>query len=199
MVNVSDQMTLEALTRSGLTPHFMTERYQLDISQYAEFNDYICMLKPDARRELLRQYRRLSESTAIMSWESGRLQDVDEVVGLIRETAARYDAEFYYPEQETRQFLAHMADAIKILSIRREGERVGALICFPDHPRFHVWAAGMRYDKTRFSPYAISISEAVRYAIAHRYAVVEGGRGNARIKGRQGFVPVRLYACLSKT
>ncbi len=83
--------------------------------------------------------------------------------------------------------------------MRYEGERVGALVCFLDPPKLHVWAAGMRYDRTAFSPYAIALAETIRFAIATRVQMIEGGRGNGRIKAKQGFVPLRLYACLQQT
>jgi predicted N-acyltransferase len=73
------------------------------------------------------------------------------------------------------------------------------VVCFFEPPRFHIWAAGMRYDRTAFSPYAIGMAEAIRYAIEHRFSLIEGGRGNGRIKKKQGFVPRRLHACLRKT
>jgi hypothetical protein len=199
LVNVSDTATLEAMTAAGATPRYMVDRYVMDIAGIAGFDDYVARLHPDARRELARQYRRFRESGAALAIESPPFDGIEEVVTLCRRTAARYDAEFYYPAEETAYFLANLGAALRLVSIRQKGERVGVLICFYDPPRFHIWAAGMRYDGLAFSPYAISIAEAIRYAIEERMDLIEGGRGNGRVKLKQGFVPRRLHGGLMRT
>ena len=199
LVNVSDEVTREAMAAAGATPQYMVDRYVMDIASVTGFDDYVARLHPDARRELARQYRRFRESGTTLAVESPPFDNIEEVVTLCRRTAARYDAEFYYPAEETAYFLATMGDALRLISIRARGERVGVLICFHDRPRFHIWAAGMQYDGLAFSPYAISIAEAIRFAIDQEMDLIEGGRGNGRIKLKQGFVPRRLYGCLMRT
>jgi Acetyltransferase (GNAT) domain len=199
LVNVSDGPTLEAMAAVGATPRYMVDRYVMDIAGVSSFDDYVAQLHPDARRELARQYRRFRESGAALAIEGPPFDDVEEVVTLCRRTAARYDAEFYYPAEETLYFLANMGEALRLISIRTKGERVGVLICFYDRPRFHIWAAGMRYDGLSFSPYMMSVAEAIRFAIDEGMDLIEGGRGNGRIKLKQGFVPRRLHGCLMRT
>jgi len=199
LVNVADGRTLEAMVSAGVTPRPMVDRYVMDLTSFASFDDYIGALHPDSRRELRRQFRRYQDSTAELAVEKSPFQDLDEVVRLCRRTAARYDAAFYYPEDETRTLLTNLGDVVRLVSVRIGGERIGVLVCFLDPPRLHVWAAGMRYDKTAFSPYAIGMAEAIRFAITHSIRMLEGGRGNGRIKKKQGFVPLQLYACLQRS
>jgi hypothetical protein len=196
-VNVSDPLTLDIMEQAGIAPHYMTDRHIMGIGNYRAFEDYVAALQPDARRELRRQYKHYAASPAELAIEQPPFDNLDEVARLCRNTAARYDAEFYYPDGPLQFLLANLG-ATRLISIRIGGERIGVLICFFDPPRFHIWAAGMRYDRSRFSPYAVAMAEAIKYAIASRLTVIEGGRGNARIKKKQGFVPLKLYACLQR-
>jgi hypothetical protein len=198
LVNVADGRTLNAMVEAGVRPHYMTDRYVLDLTAHSGFEDYIAALEPDSRRELKRQFRRYEQSGAELSVEAMPIRDLDEAVLLCRQTAARYDFAFYYPEMETRLLLDAMGDSLRLVSVRSGGERVGVLVCFLDPPRLHVWAGGMRYDRTTFSPYALAFAEAIRFAFAENIEVVEGGRSNGRVKRRNGFVPVQLYACLQR-
>ncbi|MDP9104378.1 MAG: GNAT family N-acetyltransferase [Candidatus Eremiobacteraeota bacterium] len=195
LVNVADPLTLQAMDAAGIAPRHMVDRYVMDIGSYARFDDYLAALRPDARRELSRQYRHYEASAAELAIERHPFDDVGEIVRLCRATAARYDAEFYYPDEPLRLLLAQ-EPSVRLISIRIGGERIGVVICFFDPPKLHVWAAGMRYDRSAFSPYAIGIAEAIAYAIREGMTMIEGGRGNGRIKLKQGFVPRRLYACL---
>jgi predicted N-acyltransferase len=198
LVNVSDGATLKAMEAAGATPRYMVDRYVMDIAGVSGFDDYVGQLYPDARRELTRQYRRFGECGAVLAIERPPFGDVVEIVTLCRQTAARYNAAFYYPVEEMTYFLENIGDALRLVSIRAKGERVGVLVCFCDPPRFHIWAAGMRYEGLTFSPYAISIAEAIRLAIEERMHLIEGGRGNGRVKLKQGFVPRRLRGCLTR-
>jgi len=196
LINVSDPRTLAVMTSAGLTPRYMLDRYVMDLTGYLSFDDYVAALHPDSRRELRRQFRRYQESTAEMAVESTPVRDLDEVVSLCHQTTAQHGTGFYYPEEELKLLLTNMGEALRLFSVRHEGERVGVIVGFSDPPRLHLWAAGMSYGRTAFSPYAIGMAEAVRYAIAHGMTMLEGGRGNGRVKLKQGFTPLRLYACL---
>jgi hypothetical protein len=198
LVNVSDPSTLEVMEKFGITCRYMVDRYVMDISRFAVFGDYVAELAPDARRELRRQYRHYEAANVTLTIEEPPFEHLDEVARLCRNTAARYSAEFYYPSAPLQLLLSQLS-AVRLISIRIGGERIGVLICFFDPPRLHIWAAGMRYDRTRFSPYAVTVSEAIRYAIDRRLAVIEGGRGNGRVKKKQGFDALPLYACLQRT
>jgi Peptidogalycan biosysnthesis/recognition len=198
LVNVSDPYTLEVMASAGVTPRYMIDRYVMDITGYSSFEDYVAALHPDSRRELRRQFRRYQESGAEIAVEVPPVRDLEEVVLLCLRTAARHGAEFYYPEEETKFLLASLDKTLRLFSVRYGGERIGVLVCFLDPPRLHVWAAGMCYNRTAFSPYAITMAEAIRFAIVHKISIVEGGRGNGRVKLKQGFVSLRLYACLHR-
>jgi hypothetical protein len=52
----------------------------------------------------------------------------------------------------------------------------------PDGDSLHTWAAGARYDLSKFSPYYIGFFTCIRYAILHRFKILEGGRANATFK-----------------
>jgi len=198
LVNVSDPPTLEAMEKSGIMPRYMVDRYVMDISGFTAFDDYVARLTPDARRELRRQYRHYEAADVELVIEEPPFEHLDEVAHLCRNTAARYSAEFYYPSAPLQLLLSNLS-AVRLISIRIGGERIGVLICFFDPPRLHIWAAGMRYDRTRFSPYAVTVAEAIKYAISRGLAAIEGGRGNGRVKKKQGFVALPLYACLQRT
>ncbi len=198
LVNVSDPFTLEAMAGAGALPIYMVDRYVMDLANIKSFDDYDALLHPDQKRELGRQYRRYQESTATLAIESTPFDDLDEVLQLLRRTAARYDAEFYYPEAATKQLLLDLGGALRLISVRCADERVGVIVCFVDPPILHIWAAGVRYDRTVFSPYAVGIAEAIRFAISSGMTWIEGGRGNGKVKRKQGFSPRRLYACLQR-
>lgn len=198
MVNVSHPETLDALIQAGVRPLHLTDRYILDLTRYDGFDAYVAALEPDSRRELKRQFRRYEESGAEVTVEEPPIRDLEEAVLLCRQTAARYDSAFYYPERETALLLSKMGNALRLVSVRSGGERVGVLVCFLDPPRLHVWAGGMRYDRTPFSPYALAFADAIKFGFARKVRLVEGGRSNGRVKVRSGFVPLKLYACLQR-
>ena len=137
LVNVADPRTLAAMAAAGVRPHYMVDRYVMDLTRYASFEDYVAALHPDSRRELRRQFRRYEDSGAELTLEAMPFRDLDEVVLLCRRTAARYDAEFYYPQEQTRLLLINMGDALRLTSIRYNRERVGVLVCFLDRLKLH--------------------------------------------------------------
>nr|WP_276519526.1 GNAT family N-acetyltransferase [Bradyrhizobium elkanii] len=199
LISVSEPAILELMAQCGLPPRYTNDRFIMDVGHFGGFEDYVATLHPDIRRELRRQQRLFAASGATIAVETPPFDDLDEVVALCRRTAARYAGEFYYPALPTRRLLERLGPGLRLVSVRVGSVRIGVLVCFFEPPRFHIWAAGMRYDLARFSPYAMSMSEAIRYAIASGMIRVEGGRGNARIKLKQGFSPLKLYACIRAT
>jgi hypothetical protein len=199
LISVSDPATLELMAQCGLPPRYTNDRFIMDVGRFRGFEDYVGTLHPDIRRELRRQHRLFATSGAAIAVEKPPIDDLDKVVALCRRTAARYAGEFYYPSLATGRLLERLGPSLRLISVRVGGERIGVLVCFFEPPRFHIWAAGMRYDLAKFSPYAMSMCEAIRYAIASGMTRVEGGRGNARIKLKQGFSPLKLYACIRAT
>lgn len=186
--------TFRALRETNWEGHHLWDRFQLRPLEFATFGEYLLSLQPDYRRELQRQLRRMSDSGATCRIESPPFQDLPRVAMMCHETAARHGTGFYYPPERLESFLLGCGSCVRLIRIDLNTEVLGVFVCFLERDCLHLWAAGTRYDLSRFSPYAMIFLTAVRHAIEHRMALIEGGRGNGAKKIKLGFKPLRLHA-----
>jgi predicted N-acyltransferase len=193
------------LRQAGFEPRFLCDRFVLDLSACRTMDDYLRALRQEKRHELTRQVRRAAEAGVEVRWleppfaesdESDESDEIDEIVALCRATAGRYGGESYYPAESFGRFLRGAGPTLRLLAVRFGPTLVGAIVCFLHGGRLHTWAGGARYDLTRVSPYYVGFYEAIRFAIAHRVARLEGGRANERFKLRYGLRPIPLLAAL---
>jgi predicted N-acyltransferase len=198
-VNVEGSQDLICSLRSeGLSAHYMWDRFVLDLSGLQTVDDYLRSLRKKARHELRRQYRRAVEAGATTTVLSPPFGEVGDVVELMRLTAGKHGTDFYYPAETLGTFLQNVGPTARIVCVRLEEALIGAWICFVDGDRFHTWAAGARYDATSFSPYYVGYYDALRLALSTKARILEGGRGNGKIKERNGMKPIPLYALLAR-
>lgn len=197
----SSRDSVDLLSAAGLAPCAMAwNHFRLDLANVQTIDTYLEQLPSKVRAELRRQYKRLHESHAATEILSPPFdeRDLEEVVRLCRSTAARFGTEFYYPAETFGDFIIRAGEKVKIVAVRLHDLLVGALVCFVDHRCFHVWAGGMRYDLTSFSPYYVGFQEAIYYAITSGMTLLEGGRGNPAVKEKLGLRAVPLHASLGK-
>jgi predicted N-acyltransferase len=176
----------------------LADRFVLDLGDRRTMDDYMPLARPGQRQELRRQ-RRLADAEGLtLAVREGPDADLDAVVTLCRQTAARYGGEAYYPAETFGPFLRQAGPTLRVITVHAGDTLVGTGVCFRHLDRFHAWAAGMRYDLCRASPYTLVFHETVRYALESGASRVEGGRGNGRFKMRMGFVPVPLVTALRR-
>jgi len=186
------------LQDSGLKRYVMPPRYRISLEGYSSIQDYLSSLRNRVRYELMRQWRRAQEAGAEIAVSSPCEVDLAEVVTIIRNTAARYESEHYYPDFALQEFLINVGDQAKIVTVRVQGHLASAWVIFADGDSLHTWAAGARYDLSRFSPYYIGFFTCIRYAILHHFKILEGGRANATFKIKHNLLPLPLYAFLGQ-
>ena len=197
----SSRNSVDLFSAAGLLSCPMAwDHFRLDLTRTQTIDTYLELLPGKVRAELRRQYKRLHENHATTEILSPPFdeRDLEEIVRLCRSTAGRFGTEFYYPAETFGDFINRVGEKVKIVAVRLDHRLVGALVCLTDQRCFHVWAGGMRYDLTSFSPYYVGFQEAIYYAIASGMTLLEGGRGNSSVKEKLGLRAVPLYASLSR-
>ncbi|HEU4727031.1 MAG TPA: GNAT family N-acetyltransferase [Kofleriaceae bacterium] len=199
VLNVVDPDLLSCAREMNLEVNYMWDRFTLELAGLEGTADLMARLPADGRRELRRQLRKFEVSGAEAIVERPPFHDFEEVARLCNQTTTKNGTPEYYPIRQMIDFITACSELVRLVSIKKGGERVGTLICFEQDGALHTWAAGMVYDKTEFSPYTLAFWTAFRYALEARLRVVEGGRTTAKIKQRLGFSPRPLYSIVSQT
>jgi predicted N-acyltransferase len=130
------------LQDSGLKRYVMPPRYRISLEEYSSVKDYLFSLRNHVRYELMRQWRRALEAGAEIAILSARDVNLSEVIAIIRNTAARYQSEHYYPEFALQEFLKNVGEQAKIVTVRVQGCLASAWVFFTDGDSLHTWAAG---------------------------------------------------------
>jgi hypothetical protein len=176
----------------------MPSRYRMLLTKYGSISEFLQSLRSKVRWELKRQWRRAMEEGCLVAVSSPSHTDLREVVRLCRATAAKYGGEEFYPESAFHNFLLQIAEGVKIVTVHVHNVLVSAWICLHDGDSLHTWAAGARYDLSRFSPYYVGFLRCVQYAIENGYKHFEAGRTNAKFKLRHNLMPLQLYGFLGR-
>lgn len=197
-LNVDASAELFQLLRSsGFATTAMDSRYQLNL--VGTTLDALLASRPRKfRGELLRNGRRAREAGTEVAVNHPPLRDLDRVVELFRLTASKHETAAYYPPDKLADFLHGIGDAVRLISLKLDETLLAAAACFQDRRKFHMWAGGVRYDLTAFSPYYVLFHEIMKTAYDSGSEIAEGGRGNARFKERFGMNPVPLFACIRR-
>lgn len=198
ILNVQDAQLLEQAKRHGLHVNYMLDKYYVDLSPFRDFPHFVECLPADGRHEMNRQLRKFEAGGGQAHVVAPPFDDrLKTLTKLVYSTTLKNGTPQYWPAQPLELFTQICGDLMRLILIEAKGDVVGGLICFEDKDIFHIWSAGMVYDKTDFSPYTISFATGYRYAFERGFKRVEGGRLNARIKERLGLKPMPLYSISS--
>lgn len=176
----------------------MEERFNLNLKEAGTFEALTSGMIRKHRRELVRQGNRADDAGATIGISSPPIGDLDDVIELLRLSAGKFEAASYYPPEHFAKFLERLGDSATLFRVQGDGRLLAAGACLEDRSRFHMWAAGVRYDLTRYSPYYLLFREVLKGAFASGKPIAEGGRGNAPFKQRYGMKPVPLVACIAR-
>ncbi|MBI6853485.1 GNAT family N-acetyltransferase [Pseudomonas cichorii] len=197
LINVVNCDLLLAGTLEGYQTSFMWDRYYMDITCIETVEDYISQLPADGRREMNRQQRKLQLSDQSPHVQTLASVNVMQIAELVCETSSRHGTPDYYPPAMLKSFLETCADLVRFISIQKDDQVIGVMVCFLSNNTLHIWAAGMSYDHTDFSPYSACMLEAFRYAKEQGLHTIEIGRTNHKIKTRMGFKAKELFSLVA--
>ncbi|AWK89869.1 GNAT family N-acetyltransferase [Azospirillum thermophilum] len=196
ITNLADPESLAAAERAGYAVNVMHDRFIIDLGPYRDFDDYVAHLPRHGRQEMRRQLRKFAAEgggTAVLRPGDAGLEDA---VRLCHLTSARNGTPHYYPVDSFTRFLELCGDLVSVVSVCIGDRRAAAVICLDEPGRLHMWAGGVVYEHSDFSPYTLMFAACVRHAFASGVRFVEAGRTNPRIKERLGCAPKPLYSAL---
>ncbi|MGN7973116.1 hypothetical protein D3C81_52160 [compost metagenome] len=196
LLNLSAGPSLSAAERAGYRCNFMHDRFFIDLMPFGQFDDYLAALPRDGRQEMKRQLRKFDSDRGSYRVLSGRDADLAAAVKLCHATSSRNGTPHYYPITTFLHFLETCGELITVVQVEHEGQLVAAVICLNDPQCLHLWAGGVDYRLSSFSPYTVMIAASVQYAFSQGIRRIEAGRTNARIKARLGCQSQPLYSAL---
>jgi len=196
LINVGDPASLTAAERAGYAVKYMHDRYIIDLTYYRTFDDYVGKLPRHGRQEMKRQLRKFNTEGGRALILRADETDLAAAAKLCHVTSARNGTPHYYPEEAFTRFLGMCGDLISVISVQVDGHQVAAVICLREPCRLHLWAGGVVYTHSDFSPYTVMIAAGIQHAFVQRIPLIEAGRTNARIKARLGCRPKPLYSVL---
>ncbi|MBA2652730.1 MAG: GNAT family N-acetyltransferase [Tatlockia sp.] len=200
ILNIIDENVMTTARNLNLHVNYMWDRFYADFSAIRNFEEFLATLPTRGRGEVRRQLRKFeNDKEAFVHMEKPPFIDINEVAELCYQTTKKNGTPHYYPRESFVKFLILCGDLVRILTISSRGKRIGVLVCFSEAKKLHLWAGGMIYDKTEFSPYTILFVEAFKFAIDNNLTRVEAGRTNAKIKSRLGLSPLPLYSIVGET
>ncbi|WPP00918.1 GNAT family N-acetyltransferase [Pseudomonas sp. HR96] len=197
LINIANNELVSVGVSEGYQASFMWSRYFMDIACVDTVQDYIAGLPADGRREMNRQQRKFQNSHHRAQVQSLPVTDLAQIAELVCATSARHGTPDYYPPSVFKTFVETCADLIRIISVEEHDQILGVMVCFVHGMTLHIWAAGMSYDKTDFSPYSVCMLEAFRYAKQEGLTSIEIGRTNHKIKTRMGFKAKELFSLIA--
>lgn len=194
-INVADgSPSAVALERAGVAAIDLDTRYWLDLVRFGSEDGVLASIKPAARREYRRHWRRATEAgVQVVSRRALPDEDVDKLE-LLELTMARVGSPGYYDKRKLVAFLAEMPSA-RVIEVNLEGQLLAYAILFVDSTRLHAWALG--YDRERplgFSPYYIIWGSFMHLGYELGLPRLEAGRRNGEFKQRHGLFAQNLNA-----
>lgn len=200
LLNVCDASVLRQLTDQQFAVRHLVDRYFMDVAAFADFDALLGAFPKDGRYEMTRQLRKFAGSAGeVTVLEPPFDQRLGQLTQLCQQTTARNGTPQYFPAEALALFVRVCAGLVRIVLAEDQGAIVGGLICFVDGDMLCIWSAGMRYDLTDYSPYAICFAQAYQWALANGVRRIEAGRLNERIKLRLGLKPLPLYSAARQT
>ena len=199
LLSVRDPGVLEQARGQGYSASHLVDRYDVDLRRFDDFEAFVRKLPKGGRSEMHRQLHKFEASNATATVLAPPFDGVlDRVTELCFRTTAKNGTPQYFPPGPLARFVRHCGTLVRLVVIECEGELAGGMICFEHAGGFHVWSAGVVYDRSSFSPYTVSVASAYRYAFARGLTRLEGGRLNERIKRRLGLTPTPLYSLIAR-
>lgn len=196
LLNCAEGPGLNAARLAGYKTTFMHDRFIIDLRNLGTFDDYVAKLPRDGRQEMRRQLRKFESRGGEIRVLTGAEANVSDAVALSHQTSAKNGTPHYYPRGVFEDFLACCGELITVIQVEYQGELVSAIICLNEPGCLHLWAGGVDYSRSDWSPYSIMIAAGVQHAMRQGLARLEVGRTNARIKARLGCRPLPLYSAL---
>ena len=195
LVNVDRRTTGRVLEDAGLAPLEVDDRYSIDLTCFAEVDDYLAALPMKARYEMRRQYRRAREAGLAVQVVDPAAADWAELFRLVLLTAAKHGNEHFYRDGIFQDFVLRLGPAARVIELRLHGELIGGAICMVDSRRYHFWTAGVDYAAGgTFSPYYALTLAGIADALSLGVPLMECGRRNGAFKRRYGMARLPLYA-----
>jgi Acetyltransferase (GNAT) domain len=199
-LNVAEPGLLLPLLRgAGLDAQRMDTRFVLPLDGLETIDAYLAGIRPRARQEMRRHWRRAMAAGARVSLGRPEPADLAEAARLCRLTAAKHGNDGWYPEGPLIGMMCAL-EQVRLLWLRVPAGPAAVGVCFHDGDRFHNWAVGLDYAAAAgFSPYSVLTLASVSTAMELGCRLLEAGRRNDWFKLRYGMSAVPLYACLGTT
>ncbi|WP_175533253.1 MULTISPECIES: GNAT family N-acetyltransferase [unclassified Janthinobacterium] len=199
ILNVGDARLRQHAAGLGLRVNHMLDRFYADLTPFRDLDHFIGNLPREPRQKMHRQLRKFADSSIEARFLAPPFDArLEELCRMCFETTEKHGTPQYFPAVPLARFARLCGDLVRLNVMEHEGRLVSGMICFEERQTLHLWSAGMRYDSSDFSPYAVGVAKAYEYAFAHSLQRIEAGRLNARIKLRLGFVPEPIYAITSE-
>lgn len=188
------------LRAAGFALAPMASRFRMDISGFAEIDDYVEALRSQqARRRIRRDQRLAAQMGVTVSSGTGSAATLAEIADLCHRNALLHGTPDYYHSERLLGLLSRLGTALQVVEIRLAGTLIAVGACLRDDGRFHMWACGLDSEphERLASPYTVLFYESVRAAIQSGCPVLEGGRGNEPYKTRFGFAPLETAGAVA--
>jgi predicted N-acyltransferase len=197
LINVIDPQLLDCGRSQGWHVNEMWDRYNIDFTPLNDMEDFLATLTRAGRNEIRRQRRKFEASEAICTVTQAPFTDLDAIAKLCFDTTSKNGTPQYYPPEVFKAFVADCEEWVRVFTIKQADQYLGTLVCFEEQGTLHLWAGGMVYDKSDFSPYTMLFYHTYQYALTHGLDCIEAGRTNKKIKERLGFKAKPLYSIIS--
>ncbi|HMT02150.1 MAG TPA: GNAT family N-acetyltransferase [Burkholderiales bacterium] len=189
--------TTDIFQKHDFKINLMWNRYKTNVFKYRELSEIIQNLPSNGRREVNRQIRKYNLTESSVEWKNIKDMDLNVVVNLIYDTTNKYGTAAYYPKDAMYNFLTNCDKIAKIIEIKCSNHVVGVGVVFLDNDTLHLWAVGINYKISDYSPYTILYVNLYKYAISNNYKTIEVGRTTQSIKERLGFSAVPLQSIIN--
>lgn len=192
-----DGPLLPLLQGAGLRARRMDTRFVLPLEGLETADAYLATVRPRARQEMRRHWRRAMAAGARVSVGRPGPAELAQAARLCRLTAARHGNDGWYPEGPLAGLICAV-EQVRLLWLRMPAAPAAVGVCFHDGDRFHNWAVGLDYAAAPgFSPYSVLTLASVTTAMQLGCRVLEAGRRNDWFKLRYGMSAVPLHGCLA--
>ncbi|RYG00429.1 MAG: GNAT family N-acetyltransferase [Chitinophagaceae bacterium] len=196
IINVVDEPLIQLSRSLDWKVSYMWDRYYIDFSEIHSMLEFYATLDRYGRNEIRRQVRKFEESNSYCQIFHPPFSNLEEIAELCFLTIKKNGTPQYYPAKNFKNFVESIGESVLIFGIFNCERLVGALVCFEKDDTLHLWAGGMIYDHSSFSPYTMLFYHAYEYVIKNKLLRLEAGRTNKKIKERLGFKPKALYSIL---
>ncbi|MCR3848434.1 GNAT family N-acetyltransferase, partial [Pseudomonas aeruginosa] len=200
ILNVDDASLLQTAELQGLNIKYMVDRFYTCLDGRTEIKDIIETLPGKGRRELFLQLRRFEaySGAEVKVLSPPFDQRLEQLAKLCHETTARKGTPQFFPTVALADFVRLCGDLARLFVVEIDDRLISGIISYQLDDTLCLWSAGMQYNQTTFSPYAVLVYSAYRYALDNGIRHIEFGRLNAKTKIRMGFHAKPMNAVFSR-